>query len=477
MNSLVKNSFFNSIYKVISLIFPLLTSIYVSRILHPSGVGIVSYAQTIASYFVLFATSGIQTYCIREIAKVKNDYVEKNRIFSELLLINVILSIIASILYYIIIFGIKGFQEYNFLHIVCGVQIIAGVINVDWLYQGEENYTYIVIRNLVVKTIALILTVVFVKTEKDFVIYAFITNFALVGNYIFNIIHARNFVKFSLKNLNLMQHLRPILIFIMSTFLGSIYNRIDVVMIGNLSGVISVGLYNNAHKIIDIAISICVAMTTVFLPRLSSTFKHNKCEFDRVLELGFQILCCIAIPASVGIFFLANDVILLMYGPEFLGAAVTIQIFAIIIVIRSFGDLFCYQLLVAAGFESYRIPANFCAAILNIFLNMKLIPLFYQNGAAMASVLSEFAVNGIIFVCMYKRVKFSLPIKSFLISIFSSALLGCFLSIFLSYNFSIVIRLFISVILGIFIFFISNYLLKEPLTEKAVLFIMKIHKN
>ena len=62
MKSLAKNSFYNIIYQVLNLLFPLVTSVYVSRIIFEDGIGKVAYAQNITSYFVTLALLGFPAY-------------------------------------------------------------------------------------------------------------------------------------------------------------------------------------------------------------------------------------------------------------------------------------------------------------------------------------------------------------------------------------------------------------------------------
>ena len=80
--------------------------------------------------------------------------------------------------------------------------------DIDWIYQGLEEYGYITGRSVVIKCISLALLVVFVKTREDYVAYALLTSLALGGNYIFNVIHARKMVGFTLVNLKIRKHMK-----------------------------------------------------------------------------------------------------------------------------------------------------------------------------------------------------------------------------------------------------------------------------
>ena len=84
--SLAKNSLFNVIYTVSNILFPLIASMYISRILLADGVGRVSYAQNVVSYFTTFAALGLPVYGIREIAKARDNQNSLNEVFTELFL-------------------------------------------------------------------------------------------------------------------------------------------------------------------------------------------------------------------------------------------------------------------------------------------------------------------------------------------------------------------------------------------------------
>ena len=73
MNSIKKNLFYNSLYQILVVLTPLITSPYISRVLGANGLGIYSYSYTIANYFLIFAMLGVMNYGNRSIAKVRSD--------------------------------------------------------------------------------------------------------------------------------------------------------------------------------------------------------------------------------------------------------------------------------------------------------------------------------------------------------------------------------------------------------------------
>lgn len=424
MKSLAKNSILNMGYQLLNLIFPLIASMYVARVLQATGVGKVAYAQNIASYFIVFASLGIPTHGLRMISASRNDKVEKNRIYSELLIINAMTTTLSLLLYGILVFFTPQFRNDIPLYFCSGLIIVFNYINIDWLYQGNEDYAYIVFRNIGVKIISLCALLVFVHSQDDYLRYALIVSLASCGNYLLNIINSRNKVRFTLQNLQIRRHDKPIIVFAIAYFFGTLYSRIDTTMIGMLCDQEAVGYYSYAHKILAVVLGICTAMSSAFLPRLSYYFQHDRVEFKRLINKGIQVISFIAFPSVVGLYILSPMVIEIMYGRSFLSAATTLRKLAPLIVILSFGNLLCYQTLVASGKEKLLIPACGIAAMINIGLNALLIPRFSQDGAAVASVITELFICGVELLYVLKNIQIKLNVQQIVMTCFCSLVMG-----------------------------------------------------
>ena len=217
-SSLARNSMFFVFYKLLTVLFPLITVSYVSQVLLASGVGKVSSAQNIVQYFVLIASLGIPNYGIREIAKVRNDSSNVNKVFSELFSINSISTGLCTIIYYVIVLNSKYFTIEKNLYLLIGLTIILNFFNVDWFYQGIEEYSYITKRSFVVKIISLILLLVFVRESGDYLVYALIYIIGIAGNNFINCINLKKYgIKFSLSNTNVRRHIKPVFVLLCTT--------------------------------------------------------------------------------------------------------------------------------------------------------------------------------------------------------------------------------------------------------------------
>ncbi len=461
--SIFKNSVYSVIYNLANVLLPLIISIYVSRVLKAEGIGIVAFATTFVSYFVTLSALGLPSYGTSAISKAKRSQKEKNKVFSELFVINAISTTISLISYLCIILFVDSLRSNLLLYMCCGIQLILCYFNIDWLYKGEEEYAYITKRNIFIKVLSILFIIIFVRNSKDYIIYALISSAAMGLNYVFDIIYLKKFVKFSMKNLNLRIHMKPLAFLAISLFFSSIYSKVDITMLGATIGNKSVGYYSNGHKIINIIITTCTSITAVFLPRMSLLYKENKEKFIRLLNNGIRIILFISIPATIGVFLLSNPAIMVLYGSSFAKTGTVLMIFSPLIIIKGLGDLLCYQTVISIGKEKYLIPAAFAAMIINVVLNIVLIPIYYEIGATIASVISEFVVNAIMIILIRRNVKFMVSFTEVLKVIISSIVMGCSVLIIMTMNFSNILTCILSTIVGGVVFILSNLMLKNVL--------------
>lgn len=233
-----------------------------------------------------------------------------------------------------------------------------------------------------------------------------------------------NLSSLNFKNLNLKQHMRPLIVLTAAVFLGSIYNKIDITMLGMMSTDAVVGYYSNANKIIVMILTGCQAVSAAFMPRLSYLYTKDKKALEELIEFGCKILVFITIPATIGVYLLAPNATVVLYGESFAPAGITLQVFTPLIIIRTLGDLLCYQLLISIGQENKRLPAYVVAASANVILNYLLIPHWGQNGAAVASVISEFLVNGIQLLVTIKIINIHINPKYICSVLLSAGIMG-----------------------------------------------------
>lgn len=379
-------------YSVMKIFFPLIIIPYVSRILLPTGLGRVSYAQNIVSYFILIASLGIPNYGIREIAKNGENIQDRSRSFFEIFYINVVSTLFVTFIYYFLVSRMEYFAERRLICYIVGISLILNALNIDWFYKGLEEFRYITIRSYIVKFISLIAIFLFIRSNDDVNKYALILTLATSANYVFNIIYARKYLIYPKGVLNHSRHIRPIL-FLLAATLVELYAQLDITMLGTICGEIYVGYYTNVIKIIQIITIVITSIGSVLLPRFSVFYQENQTkELQRIVEKAAQYILFISIPCAVGVMFESEAVVRILFGEAFQPAVSTMRILSPLIPIFAVGNIFGTQLLMALNQEKKLTITVVIGAIINIMLNFLLIGSFQQNGAATASVIAELAV-------------------------------------------------------------------------------------
>lgn len=352
--SLAKNSMFNVAYQLVLVLVPLISSMYVSRVVLPDALGEVSVANNLVSYFVALAPLGIPAYGVREIAKAGDDKRARSAVFSELLLIN-FLSTVVFLAAYAVCVAIMYGTAIPELYLIFGSLIVANALNVEWLFQGIERYDFISIRGTVVRAACLLLTVIFVKSPSDVCVYAAITCLGTFANYIVNVLCLRRSVDFTFRGLSFARHFRPVAVLAGTNVLFSLYTKIDITMMGFLCTSSIVAYYSYAYNAEEIAKTLCVAITNVYLPRLSYEFKNDAREFSRLVQQSMDLNVFIALPMCLGVFILAPKVVLVLFGDAFAPASLTLRLFAFLIFAKSVGNVI-YQTTIATG--GGEVPAH-----------------------------------------------------------------------------------------------------------------------
>ncbi len=404
--SIKLNFIMNVILTISSLIFPLITFPYVSRILLPEGTGRVSFATSFVSYFTMFAQLGIPTYGIRACAKVRDDREELSRTVHELLIINLVTSAISYCVYFILLFTVPKLQDDRLLYIIVSANILLTSIGMDWLYRALEKYSYITIRSIVFKFIALIAMFILIHKKEDYVIYGGISIFASCASNILNFCHAHRYISVKpVGNYNVTRHLKAVGVFFAMSCATTIYTHLDTVMLKFMATDADVGYYNAAVKIKNILLGIVASLSTVLLPRVSYYIKQNMMEeFQKITFKALNFVFLLACPLTVYFFIFARQGILFLSGAEYEGAVIPMQVIMPTLLLIGITNLLGIQILVPQGKEKYVLYSEIVGAVVDVIINALLIPQMQSIGAAIGTLVAEFAVLVVQFYVLRKEI-------------------------------------------------------------------------
>ena len=393
--SLIKNSIYNALYRGFTTLFPLITSIYLSRVLLPESIGKVTYAQTIVSYFTMAASLGIPNYGVKAIAQQLDDKSNRSSVFCELFTINAISNSLALILYFILVNTSDSFLSKQPLFNIMGIMLVLNYFSIDWFYQGIEEYAYISTRSTVIKLISFFLIIVLVHKPEDYLVYGCILCFGVAGNNVLNVWGLRRYIQRSqVKFEDLKKHFKQVFVLLLSSLATEIYTMLDTVMLEYFHGDEAVGYYSNAVKIVRMVYTLVIALVATFYPRISQLIKNGMYqECNNLLGQGTQIVLLLSMPASMGLILLSDYIVPALFGDAYIRSGEVLKITGILIVVFSIAYLLGHIILMAVGQEKCILKSTVMGAGVNFILNLLLIPVYAEKGAAVASVVAESVVT------------------------------------------------------------------------------------
>lgn len=400
------NFVMNAILTMSQFLFPLITFPYISRILLPTGTGKVSFATSVVSYFALFAQLGIPTYGIRACAKVRDDRKALERTVQELFLINLIMSILAYIVLFLAIAFVPRMRQEKALFLIVGLTILFNAIGMEWLYKALEQYTYITVRSIIFKLIAVVAMFVLVHEQKDYVIYGGISILAASASNVFNFFHAHKYVSIKpVGSYNFRQHLKPIVIFFAMSCAATIYTNLDTVMLGFMTSDAEVGYYNAAVKIKSILVSVVTSLGVVLLPRASYYVECKLMDkFCRITHVALNFVILISVPLTVYFILFAKEGIFFLSGAEYEASIVPMQIIMPTLLFIGLTNIMGIQTLIPLGKEKVVLYSEIAGAVADLLLNVALIPSIASAGAAIGTVVAEGVVFAVQFWALRKEV-------------------------------------------------------------------------
>lgn len=445
----------------------MITFPYASRIMMADGIGLINFFTSIVNYVTLFTCLGIPMYAIREIARVRNDERERNRVAIEILLLHAILTIIGYIIIFILVATITKIQVDVPLFLLLSSTIFFTTIGCEWFYQGLEDFRYITIRGLVVKIVSVFLLFFLVKTKNDIMWYAGYTVVGALGGNVFNFIRLRKFINISslsLNELHPLRHLMPALHIFVLNLVVSIYVNLNSVMLGFISNSENVGLFAAATKLTNLALSIVTSLGTVMLPRLSNLIAigHNE-EFNIISQKALSLVVALALPITLVLIMTAKYTIPLFCGLSYSKSIITLCIISPTIIFIGISYILGVHILYPMGQENKVIICTALGALVNFALNIWLIPFLFQNGAAIATVVTEFIVMLSIAITGRKYLPISWKNKSYLVYIVATILMAFAIYIFEYFSkLNMIFTLLISLMIGTFVYAICLILAKDP---------------
>lgn len=409
-NNIKLNYIYNLMFQIFSMITPLITTPYVSRVLSPVGIGKFSFSASINTYFCLLAGLGFSFYAQREVAKNQGDISKQSKTFWEIVICKTILGALTFLLSWILILsGIFG--EYSLLIKIMSIEIIGVTFNISFFFQGNENFGLIALRDFIVRIIGIIFIFIFVNDQSDLWLYALCNSITVfVSALSLWPCLKKKIVKINVVEVKPLHHFLPSIRLFIPTIAISIYTILDKTLIGVLipgtvelqrtNGIKSIerladienGYYAQSEKIIKMAMTVIASLGTVMMPRNAKVLADgDNNTFYYNIKNAISFVFFIGAPLCAGIAAIAFNLSPWFFGPEYEKVPVLMCIFAFMIIPSGIGNVLGQQYLIPKGEDKNYAISYVLSAIINLGLNIVLIPKMLSYGAAIASVIAEFA--------------------------------------------------------------------------------------
>ena len=387
----IKNYLYNLSYQILTIILPIITVPYVTRIFTSEDLGNYGFYNSIVSYFSLFAMLGIGIYGTKQIAAAR----DVSSTFWNIYAIQLTSSILALFVYVMTLLSIPKMS--GIVPITLGIVLLTKMIDISWLFTGKEDFKKITLRNTMVKVAGVISIFTFIKSSEDLYLYIFlIVIFDFLGQFVMWI-PAKKFIKRPSFNGNaIKKNLQPIVLLFLPQVAISLYVVLDRTLLGLLGSYSDVGIYEQGQKLTSILLTVVSSLGAVMLPRVANLLSERKEEeAQNMVRFSFILYNLIIFPMIFGLIAINEVFIKIFLGENFQDVKYVLYIIVFNIMFIGWTNILGYQVLVVRNKNKEFMLSTTIPAIVSVAVNITVIPFFGYIGASITSVVVEFLVFAI----------------------------------------------------------------------------------
>ncbi len=468
--TVAKNAFWLTVSNVGGRLLRAVIIIYAARVLGTYGWGVFSYAITLAAFFTPFIDFGINSVLMKESAKSRDDPALRSRIISTSFYLKLILLVVGVA---IVVFLVPLYAT------IPEVKTILWLISLVMVFDTLRQFTFSVNQSyermeleaglFIFTNLAIVASgFAFLKWQPTVKAFTFAYTLGtglgmLTSFYVLRDELRRLLVDFSTKLV------RPIIAacwpFAISGALGIFLINTDILIIGWLRSTSDVGLYSAANRFIQIIYLFPAILAVAALPAFSRLAKRDNQKMRLALEQIISLAFLAAIPTAVGGVLLAKQIMVLIFGPAYLGATAAFQILILTILI-DFPAVILSNAIFSYDKQKALIVYSIIGGVFNVIFDLLLIPPFGIAGSAWATFFAQFLSNAYLWTIMKRTNDFQiLPhLKKIIAATFIMAI---FVIGFLALRLNVVLI----IALASLIYFLLLHFNREPLLKeiKAIL--------
>lgn len=390
---IVKNTVVLALTEVITKLFLLILTIFIARYLGVIEYGKYSFAFAFVSLFAIIPDLGLDVLTMREVAR---DRTKAGKYLGNLLYIKTLLSGLTFLLIFTAINLMDYPEETKFIVYILGLYVLLTSISNIFraIFNAFERMEYQGLTLVSEKFLIVLLGLAVLLAGYGLIELVYVFLLASIFNLLFSyliIIKRFDRPRFEIDFTFWRYLIKNALPFGLSMFFVAIYFKIDTVMLSMMKGDAAVGWYNAAYNLVINLGFIPTALMTAMFPVMSKFFESSKESLKKSYEKSTEYILILSIPITLGIALLSDKIIPSLYGEGFTESIVALQLLIFTFFFMSANIGFG---VVLGSINRQHIIAKVAGvgALLNIVLNLILIPEFSYIGASIATVVTEVLV-------------------------------------------------------------------------------------
>ncbi len=426
--SVTKNSSYLTLSYVVQKVLSFIYFVFVARTLGVEDLGKYTFALSFTTLFAVLVDWGLTQVLITETAKSTE---KREKYLGSILITKLLFSVVVYLLVVLVIRMMNYPEITQQLVYLSGIMMVIDQITATFwgVFRGYRNLKYESISVVINQVLILLsgFTIIFFKLPLIyfFLPYLLGSTFSLFFSAYSckRALKIKIFSNFSVENAKTV--FKIALPFALIAIFSRVYGYLDTVMLSKMVGDKAVGWYSVAMKIPFAFQFIPAAIAAAIFPAFSYQFVHDKKQLARTYDRVVRFLTIIVLPIAVGIGVLARPIVLMFYGEEYLPAVLSLQILmgSLFFVFINFplGSLL-------NGCEKQKTNTKLVGItmLLNILLNLLLIPKFSFIGSSIAFLICQIFLFAISLRVAQKISRYNLfsALSVLLKSVISAGLMG-----------------------------------------------------
>lgn len=387
--SILVNFFSLSVLQAANYVLPLITVPYLVRVLGPAKFGVISFAQALIQYFIIFTNYGFNFSATRDISVNRDNPHTISEIFSSVMIARIILTVISLIILCGIVFFIPRFKSDTILYLLSFGMVVGDVLCPLWFFQGMEKMKYITFLNIIAKLIFTVSIFIVIKQESDYLYVPLLNSagFIIAGIWSLKVVHTNFQIKFYLPQWSsIVGSMRNSFFFFLSRLSLSLYTVTNTFILGMFTSNEITGYYAAADKIVSAVRSLNQPIANVLYPYISRT--KNTSIYKKIFyswTAGGFILFIV-------FFFFNNLLTSIIFGPEFKVTANILKLFSFMFPIIYISIMLGLPYLAALGYPKYFNMSVIYGSLFQIVGLLIIIPFINIYYVVIITIVTEIIV-------------------------------------------------------------------------------------